>query len=102
MPGNTKHTHQYDPKEYKFLEFEKSSTAHKKYDAILENKKTHETVKVPFGDKRYEQFEDATGLGLYSDQDHHDEKRRDSYHKRHAKEEGTKYSPGYFALNYLW
>ena len=107
MPAHKKgkhalNSHQYDPKEYEFVEFTKSDTAHKKYDAILENKETHQTVRVPFGDKRYEHFEDRTGLGLYSDQDHGDEKRKESYHKRHAKEKGTKYSPGYFAMEYLW
>ena len=30
---------------------------------------------VHFGDKRYEQFEDTTGLGLYSYLNHKDKKR---------------------------
>ncbi len=91
----------HDPQEYTFKEFRKSGTKHKKYDAILINKKTKREKKVPFGDKRYEQYEDKA-LGLYKNLDHKDKKRRALYRMRHSGEDKAKYSAGYFAWKYLW
>ena len=59
-------------KEYKLINFEKSLTRNKKYNAILQNKSNGKLVKIPFGDNRFEQFKDSTGLGLYSNKDHGD------------------------------
>ena len=42
----------YSKKEYKLLGYRKSKTKHKKYDAVLENKKTGKIKYVPFGDNR--------------------------------------------------
>ena len=64
------------PRNYIFLHFEPSSSKHKKYDAILMNRKTLRTKKVPFGDKRYQQYKDSTPLKLYKDLDHGDPERR--------------------------
>lgn len=86
----------------KFLRFEVSKTKNKKYDAILLNEETKREKRVPFGDKRYEQYKDSTGLGKYSHKDHLDKERRKAYHQRHASDKGKKYSAGYFAAKYLW
>lgn len=93
----------FSKSEYKFIKFEKSKTANKKYDAILQNKKTKKLKKIPFGDKRYQQYQDTTGLGIYSDKDHKDKERRLNYRKRHKVyiKDGY-YSAGYFSMNFLW
>lgn len=90
-----------DASQYTFKEFRRSTSAHKKYDAVLVNKKTKREKKVPFGDSRYEQFKDKA-LGLYKHKDHNDPKRRTAYRQRHAGEEKKKFSPGYFAWKFLW
>lgn len=90
-----------NPNDYKFIEFKKSNTKHKKYDALLMNKKTNKIKKVPFGDNRYEQYKD-NALGIYSHLDHKDLKRKASYKARHAGEQNNKFSSGYFAWHFLW
>lgn len=90
-----------NPTSYKFVRFQRSTNPDKKYDAILKNKKTGQTKKIPFGAKGYEHYKDKA-LGLYSSKDHLDPKRRASYRKRHQGEELKKYSSGYFAWKYLW
>lgn len=93
----------FSKKEYRFIKFEKSKTKNKKYDAILENKKTKRLRRVPFGDSRYEQYQDTTGLGFYSNKDHKDKQRRLNYRNRHEVylKEGY-YSPSFFSWVYLW
>ena len=98
----------FSKKEWKFIKFQRSNTKNKKYDAIIENKKTGRQKRVPFGayqknGKPYEQYQDTTGLGLFSDYDHKDKKRRLNYRKRHEVylKEGY-YSPSFFSWAYLW
>jgi hypothetical protein len=91
-----------NPDNYKLINFRKSKTKNKKYDAILMDKKTNKLKYVPFGDVRYQQYKDATGLNIYSNKDTMDIKRRDLYRKRHAGEEKNKFSSGYFSYYYLW
>ena len=91
-----------NPNEYRFVKFEKSKTKNKKYDAILQNKNTGRLRKVSFGDKRYKQYKDQTGLGLYSNLNHLDKSRRERYRTRHQGEEQNKYSSGWFSFYYLW
>lgn len=91
-----------NPTNYKFIEFQKSKTKNKKYDAIMMNMKTNKIKRVPFGDVNYKQYKDATPLKLYKHLDHNDIKRRELYRKRHEGEDKNKYSSGYFALKYLW
>lgn len=87
------------------MKFEKSNIANKKYSVI-----TPKGKKIHFGDTRYEHYKDTTGLKLYSNLDHLDEKRRSAYRKRHSKiltKSGTpayldKEQPSYYAYNYLW
>ena len=93
----------YSKTEYKLKGFERSNTKNKKYDAILINKTTKKEKRIPFGDSRYQQYKDTTGLKLFSNKDHGDSIRRNSYRKRHSGEIQTdKYSAGYFSMNYLW
>jgi len=87
---------------FKLLRFEKAKALNKKYSAILEDSKTGRTKRVNFGDSRYEQFKDSTGLGLYSHKDHNDPIRRRNYQARHAKTALVKWSPSWFSMKYLW
>ena len=74
----------------------------KKYDAILQHKRTGKQAVVPFGQKGYDQYHDQA-LGLYENFDHFDKKRRKLYRNRHKKwlKEGY-YSPAWCSWNYLW
>ena len=93
----------YSKSEYKFIKFEKSEAKHKKYVAILKNKKNGNEIKVNFGDTRYQHYKDVTGLKLYSKLDHDDPERRKSFRARHKGfiKRGF-YSPAYFSVKYLW
>lgn len=77
--------------------FRKSKKKNKKYDAILSNGKI-----VSFGDSRYEQYRDSTGLQLYTHKVHLDNARRLAFRKRFAKAAKNKYSPAWFSYYYLW
>ena len=100
----------YKKTEYNLLGYEKSNYKYKKYNAILENKKTNKIIKIPFGDKRYQHFKDTTGLGLYSNLDHNDKARRKNYRARHGaiKLKSGKLAyldteqPSYYSYKYLW
>jgi len=93
----------YSKKEYKFIKFEKSDRLGKKYNAIIENKKTKKRVKIPFGSATYQQYFDRTGLHLYTDLNHNDKNRRRLYKSRHMVfiKPGY-YSPGDFSMRFLW
>lgn len=91
-----------NPQDYKFIEFRKSKSKNKKYDAILLNKKTNRTKTVSFGDKRYQHYFDRTPLNLYSKLNHNDKKRRQLFRKRTKKNAQNKYSSAYFAYKWLW
>lgn len=91
----------YSKTEYKLLGYRKSKRKNKKYDAILKNRKTDRLTHVPFGDKRYKNFHDLTGLNLYST--HGDPKRRANYRARHKNYLKTGYySPSWFSFYLLW
>jgi hypothetical protein len=92
----------YSMKQWKLKGFQKSSRKKKMYSALLENK-DGKIVKLHFGDTRYKNFQDKTGLNLYPKLIHGDAKRRKNYRRRHAGyiRQGF-YSPGYFSYNYLW
>ena len=78
------------------VRIEVSRRKDKKYDAILPDGR-----RVPFGDKRYEQWKDTTPLKAFSHLDHGDPKRRASYFARHGRD-AEKHSAKYFASKYLW
>jgi hypothetical protein len=90
------------PEEYELVGFRRSSHKHKKYDGIIQHKMTKRQLKIPFGDRRYQQFRDQTPLKLYSHLDHNDLRRRHNYLARHSKTSGNKYSSSWFSKNYLW
>jgi hypothetical protein len=77
----------------------KSTRTHKKYMAIFTNDNT--SKKVHFGDNRYQQFYDSTGLGVYSHLNHGDTERKRRYYSRHGKT-AVLYSPKWFSHKYLW
>ncbi len=91
-----------NPSEYDFIKFRKSFTKGKKYDAVLYNKRTKKFKYIPFGDLRYQQYEDKVPLHLYKNKDHKDPLRRKRYRSRHKGEELYKYSSGWFSWYYLW
>jgi hypothetical protein len=91
-----------NPQNYKFIKFVKSKTKYKKYDVILKNKKNNKIKTIPFGDKRYQQYKDSTGLKLYSKLDHNDKNRRRLFRLRHAKTSKKKFSSSWFSYRFLW
>jgi hypothetical protein len=89
--------------EYTFVRFQKSNRKGKKYDAVLKNKKTKRETRIPFGQLGYQHYRDSTGLGIYSNLNHNDDKRRKSYKARHSVYiKSSMYSAGYFSMKYLW
>lgn len=82
--------------------FEKSERKDKKLKVRYNNKTIH------FGNPFYEHFHDRTGI--WSNKDHNDPKRRESYRKRHKAirlKDGSlaykdKNQPSYWSMNYLW
>ena len=90
----------YEFKDYNLVGFEKGK-GYKKYNAILQNKKSKGYARVPFGDTRYEHYKDSA-LGLYIHLDHLDKVRRVNYQKRHKGDRLNCFSPGYFSWYYLW
>ena len=52
-----------------------------------------------FGHQDYQQYRDRTPLGLYSSEDHLDERRRQLYHLRHSKNVGIS---SLLSKHYLW
>lgn len=93
----------YKKSDFNLLGYKKSNTKHKMYDGIIENKTTKRVHTVPFGDKRYHNFQDKTNLNLYPHLIHSDPKRRILYRKRHLKDlRDGYYSPGYFSYHILW
>ena len=46
----------FDKKNYKLFGFQASKTKHKMYDAIIKSK-LNKIYLIPFGDKRYENFQ---------------------------------------------
>lgn len=93
----------YKMQDYKLLKFEKSKAKHKKYSAIIKNKKNDKEIIINFGDTRYQHYEDKTPIKLYSKLDHDDKERRKSFRSRHIGfiKKGY-YSPAYFSYHYLW
>jgi hypothetical protein len=90
--------------QFRLVRFERSKNPKKKYDGIIEDKKTKKTQRVPFGSRNplYEQYKDSTGLKLYSRLDHGDEKRRKAYKARHEKTRYKKWSPSWLSDTFLW
>lgn len=93
-----------DPSSYRLVGFELNHGKHK-YNAILENKKTHRQKKVPFGGKKqdgtpYQHYRDR--IGKYSQYNHLDKDRLKRYRIRHHGQDKNKFSSGWFSLKFLW
>ena len=88
--------------QFRLVRFERSRTKNKKYDGIIEDRKTKRTQRVPFGQIGYSQYKDSTGLKLYSRLDHGDEERRKNYLARHEKTRHKKFSSSWFSSRFLW
>ena len=66
--------------------------------------------KIHFGDSNMDQYKDSTGLGIYSNKNHLDKKRQESYLARakgirNKNGEYTwkdKSSANYYSVKYLW
>ena len=88
------------------MQIKKSTRKHKKYMA----RRSCMYPWVHFGDKRYQQYKDSTGLGLYSHLDHGDKRRRENYfqrfsdtpYKSEALKKEQKYSAKWLSHKYLW
>jgi hypothetical protein len=87
---------------FKHLRFERSRTAGKKYDAIIEDIKTKKTQRIPFGNISSNHFLDSTGLKIYSYLDNRNEKMRKEYLEAYKKTNSRKYSAQWYSLKYLW
>ena len=93
----------YPKKDHQLLGYRKSKTKNKKYDALIRNKKSGKTIIIPFGDVRYENYHDKTGLNLYPHLLHGDKKRRKAYRSRHRHSvRDDSYSPGWFSFYVTW
>lgn len=92
----------YPMSQYRLIGFRESTKKNKMYDAILRSR-AGETYMVPFGDVRYQNYRDKTGVDAYPHLIHGDKRRRKNYRARHAGYlEPGYFSPGYFSYYYLW
>jgi hypothetical protein len=93
----------YAKSDYLVQNYRKSNTKHKMYDAILKHRTTGKKITVPFGDSRYNNYKDDTGLNLYPALITGDGERRRLYRIRHSNDvRDNFYSPGYFSMEILW
>lgn len=79
------------------MDFKISTKKNKKYMVKLKDGKV-----VHFGDKRFSQYKDTTGVGAYSHLDHLDMRRRENYKSRHEKTRHIVNSPSWFSDKFLW
>ena len=82
----------------KLVGFRPSTKATKKIDAMLSDGK--KTVVVSFGQKGSMTYSNKTGVAV--DSIHRDDKKRKAYLARHKGEDKVPYTPGWFAIKYLW
>lgn len=91
--------------------FEVPAKGKKKYVAVIPV--SGGTIRVGFGHRDYQQYEDAVPVGMgggrWSANNHYDEARRRSYRARHGGIlcggvpcVGLPYSPAWFSYHYLW
>ena len=87
---------------FRLLKFTRSKSMFNKYDAILQDKITLKTGRVPFGNSRMGHYRDDTGLKIYSKMDNRNEKQRTEYLKRHEDTRLKIWSPSWFCAVYLY
>ena len=88
-----------DPDRWTISDIHIATDGKHKYVAILTDK-DGEMRRVPFGDIRYQHYEDK--LGAYSSLNHLNETRRRSFERRHAENIRHKFSSAWFAKRILW
>jgi hypothetical protein len=95
---------------YKIFYSDKITPFPKKYSVYVLNEQKNTPKLIHFGDVRYQQYYDNTGLGLYTQLNHLDDKRRKRYLQRATKIK-NKYNqytyqnpnyPNYWSVHYLW
>jgi len=80
------------------INLRKSNQKNKKYAAdVIIRGQLHKNVN--FGDTRYQHYRDQTPLKLYSDLDHNDWDRKESFHKRHSHNHGP---ASMLSKEFLW
>ena len=93
-----------NPENYELVGFRVNIGSRFKYDGILRNKTLGTIRRIPFGGKKwgipYPQYHDK--IGYYSEYDHNDKKRQQSFYNRHKRNLGHRYSSAWFAWTYLW
>jgi hypothetical protein len=82
------------------FDYRKSKNKLKKYDVLRNGKLVVSFGGIHPNGKPYSQFFDK--LGVYSDYNNNDEKKRANYKKRHEADRHKKYSAGWFADKILW
>lgn len=94
---------QYKKKLFELVDIKISSRKNKKYDAFIRNKKTGQIIKIPFGQKGYEHYQDITPIKVYSDYDHKDDGRKIKYQRRFRRMYNPEYwSPTSLSWTFLW
>jgi len=79
----------------------KSKAKNKKYSVYVRADNERGYKIIHFGDSRYGQYKDSTGVGAYSHKDHGDLERKKRYYQRHSRNPAHD-TPGYFSNKYLW
>ena len=77
----------------------KSKRKNKKYDVYGLGEQGFTDYLLSFGDSRYEQYYDK--IGEFKHKNHNNDKRRESYYKRHGKE-SKPLTAKWFSHNLLW
>ena len=68
--------------DHRLVGFEASVNKNKVYNAVLLSN-NGQVIRIPFGDKRFENYQDKTRMNLYPHLIHGDKERRKRYHQRH-------------------
>ena len=88
---------------WKLLGYEKSTRKGKMYAAILQNKESGKIKRIHFGSSVMGNFQDKTGLNLYTSLIHSDKKRRKAFRSRFAHLIRSGYwSAAWFSYFILW
>lgn len=66
------------------VSIQKSPNKHKKYLAVVKNKKTGKLRKIHFGASSYQHYKDLTRIKSWKHKNHNDTKRRKNYFLRHS------------------
>lgn len=82
----------------RIIEFKPSAKKNKKIDAVVEDNGKKKIIS--FGQKGSVTYSNKTGVKV--DSTHNDSIKKKAYLARHKGEDSKMYSPGWFAIKYLW